>query len=146
MIWQGTALIDAPFPAEVVGDRLIVGTSTLELVSTDPADIRALTDDGASYRLFKSGLSVTRYRAECAGRQYRLNRISGTRREIIDATGTVIARTRAMYNGDLEVDGAADTKGPVSAASGEGNQLAIDLGFMTWALTYVDTPTRRTRG
>ena len=147
MIWQGTALIDAPFPAEFVGDRLIVGTSTLELSSTNPADIRALSEDGTSYRLAKAGLTVLRYRAYCAGRQYRLNRTAGTRREIIDSTGTVIARTRALRNGDLKVDpvDSADAADTAGVASGTDNPVTRDLVFMTWALTYVDTPMRRMR-
>ncbi|MDY5785752.1 hypothetical protein [Corynebacterium sp.] len=135
MIWQGTSLIDAPFTAAFANGELVVGQTRLRLVSEDPTDVRAVAPDGAAYRLHKAGLTVARYLADCDGRAYSARRTGGKRREITDAAGRVIARTRGRADGSLDIT--------VSAVS-EGVE-PVDLAFITWGLTYVDTPTRRTR-
>ncbi|WP_291314158.1 hypothetical protein [Corynebacterium sp. UBA2622] len=131
MIWQGTSLIDAPEPTSFTDGELVVGRERLRLTSEDPADIRAVAPDGRAFRLRKAGFTVSRYEALCDGRAYRARRTSGSRREITGPDGTVVARTRGRADGSLEVD-------PVGG-------FTLDLAFITWALTYVDTPTRRTR-
>ncbi|WP_165164239.1 hypothetical protein [Corynebacterium qintianiae] len=135
MIWQGSSLIDGPSNvAEATPNELQCGSSTLRLNTSSPADIRAVAPDGAAYRLHKAGLTVSRYRADCGGRAYALHRTSGKRREILDADGRVIARTRGLASGGLEVD-------PVPGLAPE---VMLDLVFMSWALTFVDAPARRT--
>ncbi|MDN8577205.1 hypothetical protein RIU96_10760 [Corynebacterium sp. Z-1] len=138
MIWQGSSLLDGPTTvAEATADAVVVGAVTLSVSSSSPADVRATAPDGSTFRVAKAGLTVSRYRAECAGRTYALNRTSGKRREILDAEGRVIARTRGLPNGDLEVDWAAK-------AQERGAGAMLDVVFMSWALTFVDAPTRRT--
>ena len=127
MIWEGASLVDASGThAEATPDTLTFGDASLRL--TSPA--HAVAPGGAEFRLRRVGMTVLRYRADCDGRQYALNRVGGKRREILDAHGRVVARTRGRADGSLEVD-------PVA-------ELDLDVVFMTWALTFVDTPTRRT--
>ncbi|MGV0389427.1 hypothetical protein [Corynebacterium sanguinis] len=138
MIWQGRSLVDGPTTvAEATADAVVVGAVTLSVSSSSPADVRATAPDGSTFRVAKAGLTVSRYCAECAGRTYALNRTSGKRREILDADGRVVARTRGLASGDLEVDLAG-------SAADEGPEVLLDVVFMSWALTFVDAPTRRT--
>ena len=104
MIWQGSSLLDGPTTvAEATADAVVCGAVTLKVCSTAPSNFLATAPDGSTYRVEKAGLTVSRYRAHCDGRSYALNRTSGKRREILDAEGRVIARTRGLPNGDLEV-------------------------------------------
>lgn len=149
MIWQGTSLIDA-----TSGQTLASATRdfiTLELDGA-PAQKLRITSDNPSlfqaesagytfragtgdYVLERSSFTTSLYVAHCAGRGYTLQRKSSgfvsARREINRADGTTVAVTRSLPNGDLEVI----TRCP----------LDMDIVFMTWALTFVDTPTRRTK-
>ncbi|WP_115686077.1 hypothetical protein [Corynebacterium senegalense] len=130
MRWQGTSLLDAPTPAAFTDGALEFGAQRLRFVSEDPADLRAVAPDGGAFRLRKAGLTVSRYVADCDGRTYRVNRTGGKRREIIDASGAIAATTRGLLDGSLEIRPAGE--------------LTLDLAFISWALTYVDAPARRT--
>ncbi|MCP1386833.1 hypothetical protein M5J20_01285 [Corynebacterium sp. TA-R-1] len=136
MIWQGATLADASpatFFDEETG-QLHVGTHVLRFVSDTPSDVRAVDADGTAYRLVKRSITVTRYEAICGGRSYQARRTGAgfleKRRAITDETGALVASTIGLPNGDLVV-----------APEGE---LTLDLAFISWALTYVDAPVRRT--
>lgn len=133
MIWNGSSLVDGPVTvAHVDGETLILGEQQLRVVSENHTDMRAVDPDGALYRARKVGLTVSRYRAECAGRAYSVNRTgAGTRREILaQPGGQIVGRTRGCPDGSLVLE-------PQGTAG-------IDLVFISWAMTYVDAPTRRT--
>ena len=134
MIWQGSTLLDAPTTASVTDGELRVGAERLRLTSENPTDVRAVAPDGSAYRLRKAGVTVARYEATCDGRAYTARRTRGARREIIDASGAVVARTHGRADGSLEAHVVGEpTPGRMR-----------DLVFLTWGLTYVDCPTRRT--
>lgn len=184
MIWHGTSLIDdqGSHLASSTNATITFGTHELRVVTDSATDFRAVDErTGEEYRVWKSGLTVTRYAADCAGRRYSLNRISvgplasifapGREIRIVDlgelaatepgsgtkaaepvlsagtgqpgsdpamlirpGNGTVVATTCAEMDGDLVVEPHVTLDAP----------LDLDLVFMSWALTYVDTPTRRT--
>lgn len=152
MIWQGATLIDDQRSlAETTPDTIVAGGHVLRIASDNPVKFRAFdVDTGEEYLLRKAGLTVSRYAAECAGRRYTLNRagfdfLAGAvapKREIRDAYGELVAVTRGFPSGDLGVDvgGGAD-----GAGGGLDAAPFLDLVFMSWALTFVDAPTRRTR-
>lgn len=147
MIWKGNELLDATTGtvlAEATSDSITFDPSgtpvTLEITSDNPSDFRAAAGDftfaadGAGFVLERTSFTTSVYVARCEDRSYTLQRKSSgflsTRRFISKADGTPVAVTRAQPNGDLEVNAR--------------RPLDIDLVFMTWALTYVDTPARRT--
>ena len=132
MIWQGALLYDDTTSlAEATPTAITVGERTLRITSDNPARFIALADDTREqFTLRKAGLTVSRYAAECAGRHYTLRR-RGRTREIRDGAGALVATTRGRANGDLQVDMLFDAP-------------LVDVVFMTWALTFVDTPARRT--
>ncbi|WCZ39394.1 hypothetical protein [Corynebacterium jeddahense] len=189
MIWQGFSLIDGQgcHLATTTNGLIVYGSDELRVVSDSATDFRAVLvgtgseGAGSEFRLWKAGLTVSRYRADCAGRAYSLNRIrvgpltsifapgreiravdlgelavtepgSGTKAAepvlsagtdqpgsdsdmlIRPGNGTVVATTCAEMDGDLVVEPQVKLDAP----------LDLDLVFMSWALTYVDTPTRRT--
>ena len=183
MIWQGTSLIDGQGShlASSTDATIVYATHELRIVTDSATDFRAVDErTGEEYRLWKVGLTVSRYAADCAGRRYSLNRISGPLASIFapgreirtvdlgelaatepgsgtkaaepvlsagtgqpgsdpamlirPGNGTVVATTRAEMDGDLVVEPHVKLDAP----------LDLDLVFMSWALTYVDTPTRRT--
>lgn len=132
MIWQGASLVDDTTPlAKATPSTITVGERTLRITSDNPTRFIALDDDTREqFTLRKAGLTVSRYAAECAGRRYTLCR-RGRAREIRDGAGAPVATTRGRANGDLQVDMLFDAP-------------LVDVVFMTWALTFVDTPARRT--
>ena len=132
MIWQGASLVDDTTPlAKATPSTITVGERTLRITSDNPTRFIALDDDTREqFTLSKAGLTVSRYAAECAGRRYTLRRWGRTR-EIRDGVGTLVATTRGRANGDLQVEVLAEAP-------------LVDVVFMTWALTFVDTPARRT--
>lgn len=132
MIWQGALLYDDTTPlAEATPTTITVGERTLRITSDNPARFIALDDETREqFTLRKAGLTVSRYAAECAGRRYTLRR-RGRTREIRDGVEALVATTRGMASGDLQVGMLADAP-------------LVDVVFMTWALTFVDTPARRT--
>lgn len=135
MIWHSTSLIDdhGSHLASSTDATITYGSDELRVVTDSATDFRAVDErTGEEYRVWKSGLTVTRYAADCAGRRYSLNRVGHRPRREIRAVGSgeIVAVTRGHLSGDLEVR-------PRRA-------LDLDLVFMSWALTHVDTPTRRT--
>lgn len=151
MIWQGSSLLDDQRSiAEATPDALTVGETVLRIVSDNPVKFRAVdVTTGAEYLLRKVGFTVSRYAGVCAGRHYTCNRsgfdlLSGAttpKREIRDASGELIAVTRGFPSGELGVDVAE----PTLRSGGVGEVQLVDLAFMSWALTFVDAPARRTR-
>ena len=113
------------------GDVLRYGCHELRFRSMNPAHLRAASADCEEFVLRKRSLTVSRYTAHCADRDYTLSRV-GVRgcREIRDAAGELCVVTTPKHDGSLEVD--------LHAA------LTLDLVFITWALTYVDAAVRRT--
>lgn len=151
MIWQGSSLLDDQRPiAHSTPDSLTVGETVLRIASDNPVNFRAVdVASGSEYLMRKAGFTVSRYTADCAGRRYTCNRsgfdlLSGAaapEREIRDASGELIAVTRGFPTGDLGVDMAEPTLRP----DGFGEVQLVDLAFISWALTFVDAPARRTR-
>lgn len=156
MIWQGSSLLDDHRSiAEATPDTVTVfgGTANetvLRITSDNPVRFRAFdVGTGGEYELRKAGLTVSRYVASCAGRRYTCNRtgfdfLSGAitpKREIRDASGELIAVTRGFPSGELGVNVAE----PTLRSGGVGEVQMVDLAFISWALTFVDAPARRTR-
>lgn len=151
MIWRGSSLLDDQRSiAQSTPDSLTAGETVLRIVSDNPAKFRAFdVATNEEYLLRKTGFTVSRYAAACAGRRYTLNRsgfdlLSGAiapKREVRDNAGELIAVTRGFPSGELDVDVAEPT---LLAAWFDEIQL-VDLAFMTWALTFVDAPARRMR-
>lgn len=119
-------------------DSILVGGEALTVASDNPADIRAVAADGRTYRLRKRGLTVSHYEADCAGRVYSVRRAGGgltrKRREILDASGTLVGVTTARPSGEIELESAAATA----------TQQA-DLEFIARGLLLVDAPATNTR-
>lgn len=139
MIWQGTSLIDGQGShlASSTDATIVYATHELRIVTDSATDFRAVDErTGEEYRLWKVGLTVSRYAADCAGRRYSLNRVGHRPRREIRALdgGEIVAVTRGRLGGELEVR----PRRPLDA------DLGLDLVFMSWGLTHVDTPTRRT--
>ena len=116
------------------------------IVSENPADLRAVgvggAIDGEEFRFVKRSLTVARYEAICdaagpAPRTYTARRTGGSfmekRRLLIDGAGNPIATTHGLPNGEIRID-------QVHPAAVE-----LDLGFIAWALSYVDAPMRNIR-
>lgn len=151
MIWQGSSLLDDHRSiAHSTPDALTVGETVLRIVSDNPVKFRAVdVATGAEYLLRRSGLTVSRYAGVCAGRHYTCNRtgfdfLAGAitpKREIRDASGELIAVTRGFPSGELGVNVAE----PTLRSGGVGEVQMVDLAFISWALTFVDAPARRTR-
>lgn len=133
MIWKGASLYDDTTSlAQATPTTITIGERTLRITSDNPARFIALDDDTREqFTLYKAGLTVSRYAAECAGRRYTLRR-RGRTREIRDGVETLVAATCGMASGDLQVEMLAEAP-------------LVDVVLMTWALTFVDTPARRTR-
>lgn len=151
MIWQGVSLIDDQRSvAHSTPDTITVGETVLRVTSDNPVKFRAFdVATNEEYLLRKAGFTVSRYAADCAGRRYSLNRagfdlLSGAitpKREIRDGGGELLAVTRGFPSGDLGVDVAE----PMLRADGFDEIQLVDLVFISWALTFVDAPARRTR-
>ena len=153
MIWRGASLIDDQRSiAQSTPDTITGGETVLRITSDNPVKFRAFdVATNEEYLLRKAGFTVSRYAADCAGRRYTLNRagfdlLSGAvtpKREIRnnDGDGELIAVTRGFPSGELGVDVAE----PTLRADGFDEIQLVDLAFMTWALTFVDAPARRTR-
>lgn len=151
MIWRGASLIDDQRPiAHSTPDTITVGETVLRITSDNPVMFRAFdVATNEEYLLRKAGFTVSRYAADCAGRRYTLNRsgfdlLSGAitpKREIRNNDGELLAVTRGFPSGELGVDVAE----PTLRAAGFDEIQLVDLAFMTWALTFVDAPARRTR-
>lgn len=117
---------------------ILVGGEALSVTSDNPADIRAVAADGRTYRLRKRGLTISRYDADCAGRVYSVRRAGGgllrKRREVTDASGTLVGIITARLSGEIELESAATTE----------TQQA-DLEFIARGLLLIDAPANNTR-
>lgn len=139
MKWQEQVLRGAPVPTAYLPESrtLAVGAEELRVVSDDATDARAVTPDGQAFRLVKRSATVARYEAVCDGRRYNAHRTGGgfrsKRREITDERGRLVAATRGLPNGDLELD-----------ITGGSANFTVDLAFISWGLLLVDAPVRRT--
>lgn len=128
--WREGVLVDSADAAcaTASSDLLRFRDVRLTIASTMPALVRA-----GDYSLRKQGLTVQVYAASCAGRQYLVRRTGfgpSKRREILSASGAVVATTRAVAGGrELEL---------------RCNELNLDVVFISWALTWIDLPVRRT--
>lgn len=129
----------APVPTAYLPESrtLSVGAHELRVVSGDATDARAVDPDGRAFRLVKRSATVARYEAVCDGRRYSARRTGGgfrsKRREIIDERGRLVAATRGLPTGDLELD-----------ITGGSAHFTVDLAFISWGLLLVDAPVRRT--
>lgn len=141
LVWKDTVLIDAQGNrlAEVQGTTLVVGSSAIELEHSAGAmrwRFNGVASDGTQYSMALRGASVGKVSATCGGRTYRLDRVNpfSKSRRIVSATGATIAATGASGLTDVTVTLAGTLAVPLE-----------DLAFMTWGLTLIDAPARRTR-
>ena len=112
----------------------IVGVSMV-VKSTKATHVRATTIDGHPYSLRKRSITVSKYVADCDGRTYTVRRRGSSplhkRREITDADGRLVGTTESTPEGNIELT-VIDT--PAN------RQLDVDLGFIAWALSFIDAP------
>lgn len=141
-IWEGNELFDAyrELIASVRSDVIYFGADRL-LVEYEPGPIqfraRATTGDGRVFTIVQDGLTVNTLLADCAEREYVLQRSSIWRkeREILNSHGSVVARVRPLISGRVELHaGPADDALP-----------PIDAVFLSWGCVLVDSPVRRPR-
>ena len=132
----------------------IAGVSMV-VKSTKATHVRATTIDGHPYSLRKRSITVSKYVADCDGRTYTVRRRGSSplhkRREITDADGRLVGTTEATPDGNIELtvmDNSAAISGAdrassadrASAADPANRQLDVDLGFIAWALSFIDAP------
>lgn len=112
----------------------IAGVSMV-VKSTKATHVRATTIDGHPYTLRKRSITVSKYVADCDGRTYTVRRRGSSplhkRREITDADGRLVGTTESTPEGNIELT-VIDT--PAN------RQLDVDLGFIAWALSFIDAP------
>ncbi len=98
--------------------------------------VKATTSRGEVFTLTQAGFSVSHLEANCAGRRYMADRVRplGRERELVDAAGATIARTRPR-SADLAVDVPDDA--PATPV--------LDFVFMTWACLNIDNSRRLRR-
>lgn len=128
----------------------IAGVSMV-VKSTKATHVRATTIDGHPYSLRKRSITVNKYVADCNGRTYTVRRRGSSplhkRREITDADGRLVGTTEATPDGNIEltvIDNSATGSATDSAAAGD-RELDVDLGFIAWALSFVDAPINNLR-
>lgn len=128
----------------------IAGVSMV-VKSTKATHVRASTIDGRTYSLRKRSITVSKYVADCDGRIYTARRRGSSplhkRREIMDADGRLVGTTEATPDGNIEltvIDNSATNSATDSAAAGD-RELDVDLGFIAWALSFVDAPINNLR-
>ncbi|OFT85118.1 hypothetical protein [Corynebacterium sp. HMSC29G08] len=128
----------------------IAGVSMV-VKSTKATHVRASTIDGRTYTLRKRSITVSKYVADCDGRIYTARRRGSSplhkRREIMDADGRLVGTTESTPDGNIEltvIDNSATNSATGSAAAGD-RELDVDLGFIAWALSFVDAPINNLR-
>ncbi|GAA0215008.1 hypothetical protein [Corynebacterium riegelii] len=127
----------------------IAGVSMV-VKSTKATHVRASTIDGRTYSLRKRSITVSKYVADCDGRIYTARRRGSSplhkRREITDADGRLVGTTESTPEGNIEltVIDNSDNSATGSAAAGD-RELDVDLGFIAWALSFVDAPINNLR-
>ncbi|MDY6050752.1 MAG: hypothetical protein SPI77_09455 [Corynebacterium sp.] len=149
--WEGEKLLDdsgfvlATAPTVAQAGRLAdpaIEVSTGDRILLDPVKsflhlrlTGSPADSGEVWSVAQKGLTVTKLVADCAGRNYTLNRprLTTMRREIRSVeAGSVVAVAKPAARGELQVFVSDEVP-------------TADLAFMTWALTLVDVPARRTK-
>ena len=124
----------------------IAGVSMV-VKSTKATHVRASTIDGRTYSLRKRSITVSKYVADCDGRIYTARRRGSSplhkRREIMDEDGRLVGTTESTPDGNIELT-VIDNSATASAAAG-GRELDVDLGFIAWALSFIDAPINNLR-
>lgn len=140
LVWKDDVLVDdfGNRVAEVKSTTLVVGASSIELEHSAGAmrwRFNGTGSDGTQYSVALRGASVGKVSATCGGRTYRLDRVNpfSKSRRIVAANGATIAATGASGLTDVTVSLAGPLAIPLE-----------DLAFMTWGLTLIDAPARRT--
>ena len=114
----------------------IAGVSMV-VKSTKATHVRATTIDGHPYTLRKRSITVSKYVADCDGRTYTVRRRGSSplhkRREITDADGRLVGTTESTPEGNIELT-------VIDTPAGADRQLDVDLGFIAWALSFIDAP------
>lgn len=142
--WRGPQLIDA---AGVSLATFSLPDSALKIAGGPPItvehtagamrwEVTGTTAEGETWTVRTHGFGVRVLTARCGSRSYRLERSGrmSKKRTVTNAAAAVIAETSPRGLQDLAVT-------PTAAASAV--PLA-DIAFMSWALTLIDTPARRT--
>lgn len=141
-IWVGNDLIDQQggVVASVISDVIYLGEERL-LIESSPGPwhfrARATSGDGEVFTLIQKSLTVSQLVADCAGRKYRLERISAWRKErrIINESGQLCAHVCPRVSGKVEVSDAPEYA----------TMPLKDAVFLTWGCVLVDSPVRRPR-
>ena len=126
--------VQSPTIALTDGERIVLG----RVKSFLHFHLEGRYESAAPWTITQRGLTVTKFVADCGGREYTLNRprLTTLRREIRAVSGGsdegVVAVVKPAARGELQVFISGDV--PVA-----------DIAFMTWALTLVDVPARRTK-
>ena len=127
-VWQGNALVDAEGEtlARVSPAGLRVGSQEISFDHTPGA--RRFSISGPAFSAAQAGFTVTTMRAECEGREYRLERTNPFRRSRrILRDGEEVARTTPRGR-DLEV--------------AVGELPATDAAFLSYCCLLLDGSTR----
>ena len=137
-VWEGASLVaNGNVVAAVTADNELTVDGKRIAVSHTAGALRwqvsgESADENFSIRM--RGLGTSNLVAHCGPRSYRAQREGAfsTARTIVDEEGVVVARTRPRRGTQLHVE--LDDAAPLS-----------DLAFLTWALTFMDTPGRTTK-
>lgn len=137
-VWEGATLVsDGNAVAAVTAENeLIVDGHKISISHTAGALRWQVTGSSADeeYRIRMRGLGTGMLSARCGSRHYRAERNGAfsTARSIFNADGVLVARTAPRKGTELHVE--LFDAAPLP-----------DLAFITWALTFMDTPGRHTR-
>ena len=137
-VWDGASLVaDGTVIAAVTAENeLTVDGARIDVSHTTGALCWQVTGKSAheNFSIRMRGLGTGNLVAHCGPRSYRAQRDSAfsTSRTIVDEDGVVVARTRPRKGTELHAE--LDDAVPLA-----------DLAFITWALTFMDTPGRTTK-
>lgn len=137
-VWEGSTLVtDGTVVAAVTADgELTVDGQRITITHTAGAlrwEVKGTSAD-ENFRIRMRGLGTGTLTARCGSRRYRAERNGtfSTTRSIFNDDGILVARTAPRKGTELHVE--LFDAAPLP-----------DLAFITWALTYMDTPGRNTR-
>lgn len=137
-VWDGATLVaDGTVIAAVTADnQLTVDGTRIDVCHTAGALRWQVTGTSQKekFSIRMRGLGTNNLVAHCGPRSYRAQRDSAfsTSRTIVDEEGVVVARTRPRKGTELHTE--LYDAAPLP-----------DLAFITWALTFMDTPGRTTK-
>lgn len=137
-VWEGSTLVaGGNVVAAVTADgELTVDGKRIKVSHTAGALRWQVTGTSAheKFSIRMRGLGTGNLVAHCGPRSYRAQRDSAfaTSRTIVDEEGVVVARTRPRRGTELHTE--LFDAAPLP-----------DLAFITWALTFMDTPGRTTK-